>query len=78
MAHKTITISDEAYEMLSGLKRRGESFTEVIKRVVDEVKTRPLSSFSGAWKGDKSELDEIQREIHYMWRNYERELRQAE
>jgi predicted CopG family antitoxin len=78
MAHKTITISDEAYEMLSGLKREGESFTEVIKRVVNEVKARPLSSFSGAWMGDSSELDKIQMDIHDMWKGYERELRQAE
>ena len=54
--------------MLSALKRVGESFTEVIKRVVNEVKTRPLSSFSGTWRGSKSELDRIQKDIHDMWR----------
>jgi len=70
MAHKTITISEEAYEMLSSLKREGESFTEVIKRVVNEVKKRPLSSFSGTWKGDGSELDKIEKDIHDMWKSY--------
>jgi predicted CopG family antitoxin len=78
MAHKTITISEEAYEMLSDLKKEGESFTEVIKRVVKEVKTRPLNSFSGSWKGDSEELNEIQKEIQNMWKGYERTLRRAE
>ena len=56
--------------MLSSLKREGESFTEVIKRVVNEVKKRPLSSFSGSWKGDGSELDRIEKDIHDMWKSY--------
>lgn len=33
MGHKTITISDEAYESLSRLKRDRESFTDVILRL---------------------------------------------
>ena len=32
MAHKTITISVEAYKTLSSLKREHESFTELILR----------------------------------------------
>ncbi|MBO3839468.1 MAG: antitoxin VapB family protein [Thermoproteota archaeon] len=33
MGHKTITISDEAYEALFRLKRDKESFTDVILRL---------------------------------------------
>jgi predicted CopG family antitoxin len=34
MAHKTITISEEAYEALAGVKAAKESFTDVILRIV--------------------------------------------
>ncbi|MBS7626333.1 antitoxin VapB family protein [Candidatus Bathyarchaeota archaeon] len=33
MAHKTITISEEAYRALAELKERNESFTDVILRI---------------------------------------------
>ncbi len=33
MAHKTLTISEEAYAALAKLKNRGESFTDVILRI---------------------------------------------
>jgi predicted CopG family antitoxin len=33
VAHKTLTISEEAYEALAQLKRDGESFTRVILRI---------------------------------------------
>ena len=33
MAHKTITISDDAYEALAKSKRENESFTKVILRL---------------------------------------------
>ncbi|MGQ9515567.1 MAG: antitoxin VapB family protein [Thermoproteota archaeon] len=36
MAHKTITISEEAYRELARIKRENESFTEVILRLTSE------------------------------------------
>lgn len=33
MAHKTITISEEAYESLKHLKHKGESFTNTVLRI---------------------------------------------
>jgi len=36
MAHKTITISEDAYRELARMKRENESFTEVILRLTSE------------------------------------------
>ncbi len=36
MAHKTITISDDAYEALAKSKKENESFTKVILRLTSE------------------------------------------
>ncbi|MHA1984626.1 MAG: antitoxin VapB family protein [Candidatus Hodarchaeales archaeon] len=40
MAHKTITISEKAYNALKNLKKNNESFTEVILRVTESVKKK--------------------------------------
>ncbi len=40
MAHKTITISEEAYNLLKESKKENESFTEVIKRILKAKKKR--------------------------------------
>jgi len=74
LGHKTITISEEAYNSLAALKRENESFTEVILRVVSELNRKPLTWFAGKWIGDKSELDEILRVIRSAWTEYEAEL----
>ena len=45
MAHKTITISEEAYEALAGLKAARESFTDVILRTVKKRKEGTLLDY---------------------------------
>lgn len=45
MAHKTITISEEAYEALAGLKAARESFTDVILKIVKKRKEGTLLDY---------------------------------
>jgi len=45
MAHKTITISEEAYEALAGVKAAKESFTDVILKIVKKRKEGTLLDY---------------------------------
>lgn len=53
MAHKTLTISEEAYDALVELKKEGESFTELIKRITSPLRKKKLSKFIGVLKDDE-------------------------
>ena len=55
MAHKTITISEEAYERLKALKQTSESFTDVILRI---TRTKRSKEDLLAWlkKHDRKDL----------------------
>jgi predicted CopG family antitoxin len=66
LAHKTITISEEAYERLAEHQRPGESFTEVINRVIPPTGRRSLSSFLGTWSGPDEEYESINNMIKEM------------
>ncbi len=55
METKTIALDREAYELLRRRKRKGESFSEAVKRVAREA--RPLSDFAGAWRKHLSDED---------------------
>jgi len=67
MAHKTITISVEAYEALLKLKKPKESFTDVILRLTSR---KSLLEFAGKWKGDPRELEEALSVLHSAWRRW--------
>lgn len=45
MAHKTLTISEEAYAALYRLKSHGESFTEVILRLTARTRKGSLLDY---------------------------------
>lgn len=45
MAHKTLTISEEAYQSLSRLKKNSESFTRVILRLTKQNEVGTLSEY---------------------------------
>ncbi len=55
MAHKTLTISEDAYRVLASIKRTGESFTDVILRIGRVVKKRPLEDFAGRLADERFE-----------------------
>lgn len=54
---KVISLSEKAYETLKGMKKPGESFSDVVIRVVGKEKKKSLLEFSGKWVGD--DIDEV-------------------
>ena len=65
MAHKTVTISEEAYEALAGIKREKESFTEVILRIVKKKQEGNLLEYFRGISPDEefaATLEDIVRE----------------
>ena len=67
MAHKTITISVEAYEALLRLKKPKESFTDVILRLTSK---KSLLEFAGKWKGSLEELEKALSELRSAWKHW--------
>ena len=54
---KVISLSQKAYETLKGLKRSGESFSDVVLRVASKEHKRSILEFAGTWKGD--DIDKV-------------------
>lgn len=56
MSTKTISIRDDTYDLLKNVKREGESFSDVIDRLIKKERT-DLSAYFGSlvmrlfWKG---------------------------
>lgn len=73
MATKTLTIMEDAYELLKRHKMKGESFTDVIKR--EFTKKRSIGELAGAWSDlDKKELEEIKENIKDMRKRFTKEV----
>jgi len=65
METTSIAIDREAYDLLRSLKRPGESFSQVVKRLVRN--RRPLASFVAGWKDLPGKtLREIQANRRHM------------
>ncbi len=58
---KVISLSEKAYETLKGMKKPGESFSDVVLRVAMEKKKKSLLEFSGKWVG--GDADEVLAQI---------------
>ena len=54
---KVISLSNEAYQTLKDSKKPGESFSDVVLRIVSQKKKKSLLEFSGKWVGD--DIDEV-------------------
>jgi len=66
---KTITVSLEAYEALLRIKRPGESFSDVILRLVK--KHRGLMDLAGIWHDiNDTEIEDFLKEIRRAWKEW--------
>jgi predicted CopG family antitoxin len=70
VAVKTITVTEDAYRKLARLKRTGESFSDVINRVLGGPSAKSLV---GALDGEGGE--QVDREVRRMRRELEVAMR---
>ncbi len=63
MASKTITITEDVYQLLKLLKKQDESFSELLRRLAMQVNGQKLEAFFGLWDINDQEYKEIQEEI---------------
>jgi len=74
MGYKTISLSSEAYETLASLKRKGESFTDIVLRLCSKTSKKPLKSFAGSWNMGDEEEKKVFGDVSEFWRRYEEGL----
>ncbi|MCP8313224.1 MAG: antitoxin VapB family protein [archaeon] len=54
---RVVSLSNKAYKMLKERKREGESFSEVIMKLIEGEKRVSLTTFAGKWNGD--DIDKV-------------------
>lgn len=62
---KIISLSDNAYAEMKSLKESGESFSDVVLKMVNKVRRRPLLYFFGRWPGSKEEAKAIKKRLEF-------------
>lgn len=50
---RVISLADDAYDDLKELKKEGESFSDVVRRVVEKEIGKSFLDLAGKWKDDK-------------------------
>ena len=60
MAHKTLTISEEAYNALARIKSKDESFTKVILRLAQRKSKGNLLEYVRSFPADNELADRIE------------------
>jgi predicted CopG family antitoxin len=64
MSSKSIRVSAHLHEALSNLKREGESYEELLKRL---IRNNRLSNFAGLWSGlSDEEKDRIRNSLKHI------------
>jgi len=66
MGYKTITLSDKAYNVLKNKLLKGESFNDLILRLLSKPKQKDILMLKGNWKGSIEEVENI---LNLMYKN---------
>ena len=64
MTQKTVSLSEEAYEKLRRVKKEGESFSQVILRLIERDANAGILDFAGAFEEGSKEWETIEKEIY--------------
>ena len=64
MVSKTLTITEEVYHILKEIKRKNESFSNLLRRLAMEVNGQKLDAFFGKWEMNDQEYKDIQDQIN--------------
>ena len=65
MAFKTLTIKEDAYDVLNSMKKPGESFSELILRIGGERSVTAKDLF-GRSKHSKKDLEKLRKHVRKM------------
>lgn len=63
MASKTIKITEDVYQLLKKLKKKNESFSDLLRRLANQANGKKLEAFFGAWDIEDKEYDNIKKKI---------------
>ena len=72
MATKTISIMDDVYELLIRKKRRQESFSELIRRIL--TRKNDLMDFAGSWNISEKDGQKMKEDINKLRKNSTKEM----
>ena len=67
---KVISLSNEAYARMKAIKNPGESFSDIVIKLLNKAKKRPLSDFLGKWSGSETEIENIKKAIEEGRKNF--------
>ena len=59
MGYKTIALSDKAYNVLKTNLLKGESFNDLILRLLSQPEQKDILKLKGNWKGSIEEIESI-------------------
>lgn len=76
MTSKTISVSEDAYDLLKKMKLKGESFTETIRRL---AKRRRLTDCAGLWSDvPEEEMEALRSSIEELRQSASESLEQGQ